>query len=76
MRQIIVLLKITFLYKITLVAKKKGNRILIALQCTQTGDRAYVTQKNKINSVDKLSLMKYNKRLRKRTLHKEVQKLK
>lgn len=55
---------------------KKGNRLLIALECTETGMRTYVTQKNKINSPDKLQLMKFNPKLRRSTLHKEVQKLK
>ncbi len=55
---------------------KKGNRLLIALECTITGMRSYVTQKNKINSTEKLQLMKYNPKLRKHTLHKEIQKLK
>ncbi|HSX39092.1 MAG TPA: 50S ribosomal protein L33 [Candidatus Saccharimonadales bacterium] len=55
---------------------KKGNRILIALECTETGMRSYVTQKNKINTPDKLQLMKFNPKLKKRTLHKEIQKLK
>lgn len=58
------------------MARKKGNRILIALECTETGKRCYITQKNKLNSPDKLQLMKYNNLLRKRTLHKEVQRLK
>lgn len=58
------------------MARKKGNRILIGLECTETGRRLYITQKNKINSPDKLSLMKFNPVLKKRTLHKEVQKLK
>jgi large subunit ribosomal protein L33 len=55
---------------------KKGNRILIALECTETGMRSYVSEKNKINSTEKLSLKKYNKLLKKHTLHKEVQRLK
>lgn len=58
------------------MAKKKGNRILIALECTESGDRTYVSQKNKINTTEKLQLMKYNPKLRKHTLHKEIQKLK
>ena len=56
--------------------QKKGNRILIALECTETGMLTYVTQKNKINTPDKMSMMKYNPKLRKHTLHKEIQKLK
>ena len=29
------------------MAKKKGNRILIAMECTETGMRSYITEKNK-----------------------------
>ncbi|OGC46734.1 50S ribosomal protein L33 [candidate division WWE3 bacterium RIFCSPHIGHO2_12_FULL_38_15] len=58
------------------MAKKKGNRILIALECTETGMRSYITTKNKINSSEKLQLKKFNPKLRRHTLHKEVQKLK
>lgn len=58
------------------MAKKKGNRMIIGLECTETGMRTYVTQKNRINSTEKVQLMKYNPRLRKHTLHKEVQRLK
>ena len=43
--------------------KKKGNRILIGLECTETGMRTYVTQKNKINTTDKLQIKKYNPKL-------------
>lgn len=58
------------------MAKKKGNRILIALECLETGMRTYVSSKNRINTKEKLEIKKYNPRLRKHTLHKEVQKLK
>lgn len=58
------------------MAKKKGNRILVGLECTETGMRSYVSEKNRINSKDKIQLMKYNPKLKKHTLHKEVQKLK
>jgi len=58
------------------MAKKKGNRILIALECTETGMRNYVTYKNRINTTDKIQLKKYNKKLKKHTIHKEVQRLK
>ncbi|HXK52683.1 50S ribosomal protein L33 [Candidatus Nomurabacteria bacterium] len=56
--------------------KKKKNRMLIGLECTVTGIRSYITQKNKMNTTEKLQLMKYNPKLRKHTLHKEIQKLK
>jgi large subunit ribosomal protein L33 len=58
------------------MASKKGNRVLIGLECTETGDRMYVTSKNRINSTEKIQLMKFNKKLRKHTLFKEVQRLK
>ena len=56
--------------------KKKGNRILIGLKCTETGMRTYVTQKNKVNTPDKLELKKYNPKLKRHTLYKEISKLK
>lgn len=58
------------------MAKKKGNRLVIGLQCTETGMRSYVTQKNRINTNEKIELMKYNPKLKKHTLHKEVLRLK
>jgi large subunit ribosomal protein L33 len=58
------------------MAKKKGNRQLIGLECADTGMRVYVSQKNKVNSPEKLQLKKYNPRLRKHTVFKEVQRLK
>ena len=58
------------------MAKKKGNRFLIALECTETGKRTYITQKNRINMEGKLEIKKYNPLLRKHTVHKEIQKLK
>jgi large subunit ribosomal protein L33 len=58
------------------MAKKKGNRILIGLECSETGMRTYITQKNKVNTPEKVQLKKYNPKLKKHTLYKEVQKLK
>jgi large subunit ribosomal protein L33 len=58
------------------MAKKKGNRILIALECTETGRRTYITQKNKVNDNEKFKIMKFNPVIRKHTLHKEVTRLK
>lgn len=55
---------------------KKGNRITIGLKCTETGMRTYVTKKNKVNTTEKLKLMKFNPKLRKYTLHTEVTRLK
>ena len=58
------------------MAKKKGNRNLIGLECTETGRRTYVTQKNRVNTPDKIQIKKYNPKLRKHTLHKEITRLK
>ncbi len=59
-----------------MAGKKKGNRILIGLKCTETGERTYVTSKNRISNTDKIQLKKYSPKLRKHTVYKEVQKLK
>ena len=56
---------------------KKGNRVIITLECTearkigQTPSR-YTTTKNKKNTPDRMELMKYNRFMRKHTLHKEI----
>lgn len=55
---------------------KKGSRILIALVCTQCKSQNYITEKNKVNTPNKLVLKKYCKRCRKITEHKETTKLK
>ncbi len=59
------------------MAKAKGNRITITLECTEARKEGktpsrYTTQKNKRNDPDRLELMKYNPALKRRTLHKEV----
>jgi len=46
-------------------------RVNITLVCTETGDRNYITTKNKRNNPDRLELMKYSPRLKRKTLHKE-----
>ncbi len=54
------------------MAKKKGEkREIIRLVCTEDGKHFVVTSKNKVNTPDKLELLKYNPNLRKRTLHRE-----
>jgi len=49
---------------------KKQKREYYWLECSETGDRNYRTEVNISGGVPKLELMKYSKRLRKRTLHK------
>jgi ribosomal protein L33 len=55
--------------------KSKGNRITIALRCTETGMVTHHTQVNKMTN-PKLQIKKYNKKLRKHTLHVAREKLK
>ena len=47
-------------------------RVKITLSCTETGDRNYITTKNKQTNSERLELMKYSPRLNKRTLHRET----
>jgi large subunit ribosomal protein L33 len=58
------------------MAKKRGNRLLIGLECAETGMRIYVTEKSRINTPDKITIKKYNPKLRKHTIFKEVTRLK
>lgn len=44
---------------------KKWSRIWVRMRNPETGSH-YMTQKNKINTPDKLELVKYDKKLRKR----------
>ncbi len=54
------------------MAKKKADRTVVTLECTETGDRNYTTEKNKRNDPQRLELCKYSPRLRKVTLHRET----
>jgi ribosomal protein L33 len=61
------------------MAKKKGvARQVIHLECTESrksdipGVSRYMTQKNKKNIPGRIELMKYNKFLKRHTLHREV----
>ena len=47
-------------------------RVNITLQCTESGDRNYITTKNKRNHPERLELMKYSPRLKRYTLHRET----
>ncbi|EKB57209.1 50S ribosomal protein L33 [Falseniella ignava] len=49
-------------------------RVNINLECTECGDRNYLTSKNRRNNPERLEVMKYCPRLRKVTLHREVKK--
>lgn len=58
--------------------KSKGNRNQIILECTEhkasglPGISRYITQKNRKNTPGRLELKKYNKIMKKVTLHKEI----
>ncbi len=61
------------------MAKKKNvARMVIHLECTESrssgvpGVSRYTTMKNKKNTPGRMELMKYNKYLRRKTLHREV----
>ena len=43
----------------------------VILVCTECGEEVYITTRNKRKHPEKLEVMKYSKRLRKMTLHKE-----
>ncbi|MDQ0242977.1 large subunit ribosomal protein L33 [Bacillus fengqiuensis] len=47
-------------------------RVKITLACTETGDKNYITTKNKRTNPDRLELKKYSPRLKKHTLHRET----
>ena len=55
---------------------KKGPRQINALVCTVCKKQNYVSERNRVNTPDKLNLKKYCKACRKHTPHKETAKLK
>lgn len=55
---------------------KKGARQIFAFICSVCKSQNYISEKNKINTPDKLELKKYCKRCKKSTPHKENAKLK
>ncbi|MBI1982144.1 MAG: 50S ribosomal protein L33 [Candidatus Levybacteria bacterium] len=58
------------------MAKKGDQRITIALVCSTCKNRNYMTSRNKLNTPEKLVLKKYCSHCRKKTEHKETEKLK
>ncbi|MBI1320439.1 MAG: 50S ribosomal protein L33 [Candidatus Hydrogenedens sp.] len=51
---------------------KKENRQQVILECTEApGTSRYFTEKNVRNTTGRIELKKYNKKLRKHTLHRE-----
>jgi large subunit ribosomal protein L33 len=63
------------------MAKNKGARILITLECTQcrsnlnkrsSGVSRYLTQKNRRNNPQRIELKKYCPHCNEPTIHKEI----
>ncbi|MCC6476238.1 50S ribosomal protein L33 [bacterium] len=57
--------------------KTKEGRIIITLECTEARGKGltpsrYSTMKNRKNTTERLELMKYNRFMKKYTLHREV----
>ncbi|EGG59573.1 ribosomal protein L33 [Enterococcus faecalis TX1467] len=42
------------------------------MECVETGERLYLTSKNKRNNSERLELKKYSRKLRRRAIFKEV----
>ena len=55
---------------------RKGARQLFAFVCSMCKSQNYISEKNKVNTPDKLTLNKYCRQCRKHTAHKESSKLK
>jgi large subunit ribosomal protein L33 len=51
---------------------KKDTRPVITLECTECHERNYTSQKSRRNDPQRLELMKYCRRERKHTLHRET----
>jgi large subunit ribosomal protein L33 len=57
---------------------KKGNRIQVILECTEhknsgvPGMSRYITTKNRKNTPERLELKKFNRVLKKVTVHREI----
>ena len=63
------------------MAKSKGVRILITIECTQcrsntnkrsNGVSRYMTKKNRRNTPERIELKKYCKHCNKSTIHREI----
>lgn len=60
------------------MAKKKGGRIQVILECTEQknngvpGVSRYYTEKNRMKTTSRLELKKYNPFLKRHTVHKEI----
>lgn len=62
---------------VDMVMKKKGGRVWVTLECTEARalgkpPSRYITSKNRRTTPEPLVLRKYNKHLRRHTIHKEI----
>ena len=55
---------------------KKGPRQAYGLKCSVCNNFNYITERNKLNTPEKLELSRYCNKCKKHTLHKESKKLK
>ena len=56
------------------MAKKGDKRKIVGLLSEESGERIYYTTKNTQNTTEKLSLLKYSPKLRKRVMFTETKK--
>ncbi len=60
------------------MARKKGNRVQVILECTEhkesgmAGTSRYITTKNRKNTPERMAVKKYNPILKRSTVHKEI----
>ena len=55
------------------MAKGRDVRHQVILECTEApGTSRYATTKNRRNTTERLELKKYNAKLRKHTVHREI----
>ncbi|MEA3327570.1 MAG: 50S ribosomal protein L33 [Chloroflexota bacterium] len=54
------------------MAKKKGVRPVITLECNECHERNYTTEKNRRNDPARMELKKYCPRCKAHTIHREV----
>ncbi len=54
------------------MAKKKGVRIIVTLECTLCKERNYMTEKNRRNDPSRMELNKFCPRCREHALHRET----
>lgn len=54
------------------MAKKKGDRPVVTMECTECRERNYTTEKNRKNDPARLELKKFCPRCRTHQLHRET----